>query len=191
MTETHEEIVARYHKWTHFVAGKMTGGSGHPLYDDIVQEAKIEMFRVLEVKGADKVGATYLTRAARSRMLAALTREVFTGGDTKPGPKSRPDRLLVDWQAAEGPGVPETLLEARDELDSASLAYHQGDLADAINALDERDRHYVVEKFWGGSTDREIEVKFGERRGTSYDRWKKRIRPALAERLAHMDIGSP
>lgn len=185
VTETPEEILARFHKWTHFVAGKLTGGSMHPLYDDLVQEAKIEMLRVLEAKGHD-VAATYLTQAARSRMLAALTREVFTGGDTKPGPKSRPARELVDWAEADWQEGLGTLLSAPDLLDGAALAYHRGELREALSALSEADRDYVVRKFWGGSTDREIEEDRGERRGASYQRWNRRIRPMLAERLEHL-----
>jgi RNA polymerase sigma factor (sigma-70 family) len=72
------------------------------------------------------------------------------------------------------------LLEAPDVLDGVALAYHHGEIAEALDDLPAHWRQYVIDRFWHGMSDAESNA----RRETSV-RWY-RVRPVLAERLAHL-----
>jgi DNA-directed RNA polymerase specialized sigma24 family protein len=67
-----------------------------------------------------------------------------------------------------------------DLLDSVTLAYHHGEIREAIAALPESYRDYVVDLFWHGLTERESNRK----RATGV-RWE-RVRLRLVESLAHL-----
>lgn len=181
------EAVERFHRWTHYVASRLVDGRSktHPAYDDMVQEAKIEVWRTIQDK--PHVPATYVAKAARSRMREVLTgARPLTGGDSKPGPKYRPTTECVDWQD-EGAAEPVLhLLAAPDLLDAVELAYHRGELLHALGQLQPRDREYVVLRFWSGMTDTEIAARQGVSNKLLHDRWRRAILPRLQKSLAHL-----
>lgn len=65
-------------------------------------------------------------------------------------------------------------------IDDFSLAYHHGEIAEAVNALPEEWAQFVRDCFWGGLTEAE-----SNRLRDSAVRWR-RVKPVLAQRLAHL-----
>lgn len=74
-----------------------------------------------------------------------------------------------------------------DLLEGVEMAYHRGELADALSSLTPRDREYVAARFWRGMSDPEIAKELGVSRTALQSRWSRTIRPTLAERLAHLE----
>lgn len=181
------ELVANYRKWSHAVAGTMVNASSS-LYDDLVQESMIEVWKI-GLKKPEGVSATYVTKSARYRMLQVVTGKPMTGGDSTPGPKSRPKELILDWQDVAGHeedwGL-EGLLAASDVLSAVDLAYHQGQILQCLNSLPEQDRRYVYQRFWEGKTDTEIAAEGGLSNKALGTRWTRNIKPRLVEALAHL-----
>lgn len=52
-------------------------------------------------------------------------------------------------------------LEGPDHLDSVSVAYHAGEIYDALEVLTPAQRKYVVARFWGGMSSSELTAHFG------------------------------
>lgn len=178
-----EAEVARFWAWSHAVAGRMVQPSSL-LYEDLVQESLIHIWQLIERKGGrDAVSATYLARAARYRMLQVVLGRPQTGGDSKPGPKSRPVEVGVDWLDEDSPLA---RLSAADALGAVALAYHEGEIVAAINALPLAHREYVVLRFWGGLTDTEISARVQTSNQALHVRWKRVIKPKLSEALFHL-----
>lgn len=183
---TVDEQVANYRKWSHFMAGKFVNASSLT-YDDLVQESMIEIWKVLKKKDQD-VPATYLTKAAKYKMISIVQGKPMTGGDSTPGPKSRPKELNVDWQEEpdEGQWSWTSLLAAPDLLSAVELAYHEGEILKALNELEPRDRQYVYSRFWEGKTDTEIAAELEVSNKYLGGRWKKQVRPKLLASLSHL-----
>lgn len=178
------ELVANYHNWSHAVAGAMVNASSS-LYDDLVQEALIEVWKVAQRK-PEGVSATYVAKAAKYRMLGIVQGKQMTGADPTPGPKFRPAEHDVDWQDEATTDTFQSLLVAADALAAVEWAYHQGEIVQALNALPERDRRYVVARFWEGKTDTEIAAETGVSNKSLGIRWKRTVVPRLVAQLHHL-----
>ena len=183
---TADELVGNYWKWAHKVAGSMVAPSSL-LYDDLVQEALIAVWKVSQRK-PEGVAAPYITKAMRTRMRDLVNHRPMTGGDSKPGPKSRPKEISVDWQevAEEDSSGFENLLSAADLLTAVEWAYHEGEILQALNQLPEPDRTYVYQRFWQGKTDTEIAAERGISNKFLYTRWHRTIQPKLLESLSYL-----
>lgn len=75
----------------------------------------------------------------------------------------------------------EAVTGVADTLDGVLLAYHYGEIHAALSDLDDRWREYVYLRFWLGHGDSEISRMLG-----TDVHWSSRVRPVLAERLAHL-----
>ena len=185
------DVPARYAAWSHAVAGSMTNASSL-LYDDLVQESMIEVWQIAEKKGANGAGATYLTRAAKHRMVDVLLgKRPMTGSDSSPGPKYRPTAVGVDWSAVEQEDDGSDwadLLEAPDRIDSQDWVYHGEDFREALDELRPDHRDFVVRKFWQGKTNTEIAAEMGVDKRLLTTWWRRTIKPALQGRLAHLEV---
>ena len=187
---TNAEAVERFWRWSYTVARDFATPA-HLDIDDLAQESLIAMWRVLEKRGGRAhVAAPYLTLTGRMAMLGVAQGSPLTGGDSTPGPKSRPSTVGVDWGSAaagdgDGYGLGR-LLEAADLLDAVDWAYHHGEILDCLHGLTLDDRTYVYSRFWQGKTDTEIAAERGVSNKMLGNRWKRTIRPALAERLSHL-----
>lgn len=182
---TLEEVIPHYERWAHKLANDMQGVNS-PDHDDLVQEARIAIWHALK-KYDDTQGAlpTYVTRAARWRMNDAHQRQHWTGQPTKQGSKTS-DRFRVDasldWFMEEGITG---LLEAVDLLDGVELAYHHGQIAEAINSLPDLQRRYVVLRFWGGLTGAEINARL-DPPASLEAQWRNSMRAKLRDHLLHL-----
>ena len=75
----------------------------------------------------------------------------------------------------------EAVFEAMDKYEGLVLAYHYGEIHRAVADLDPLYREYVFLRFWQGYRDAEVARVLGTR-----IHWHDRVRPLLAERLAHL-----
>jgi RNA polymerase sigma factor (sigma-70 family) len=192
------EVIARFEKWAHSVAGNLTNPY-RPLYDDVVQEALVEAWRILAVKGGKAaVSATYLTMNMRRRMRDVANGRPMYGGDRRPGPRTEPpatvslDALAAGRDRDEDVDLTELrdgyahLLHAADLVESVQLAYHDGDIGRALAELSPADRRYVTLRFWQGMSDVEIAALLGADKRNVGQSWHRRIKPRLREQLAHL-----
>lgn len=188
--ETPAQIVDRYRKWCHTVAGALVNASD-ALYDDLVQEAMISIWRTAKDKG--DVGAVYFTKAARYRMFSVLQGRPLIGGDSTPGAKYRPTTVGVDWHAVENDAEDDStwalLLEAADLLDAVDWAYHVGEITAVLNTLRPDHRRFVEAKYWHGMRDVEIAALMEVDRKLLNTWWRRDIKPVLQRELAH--LGAP
>lgn len=184
------DIVARYQRWSHWEAGRTLGNVGtmHPSYDDVQQEGLIAIWHALATKGERVNNAVYLTKAARSRMrdVAWSGKPMLGSSDGKPGPKSRPTTVAIDYDALSDEDPMMRLLEAVDALSAVEWAYHHGEIAQCLNGLSADDRDYVVQRFWGGKTDTEIAAERRVDKRVVHQNWVRRIRPQVAEQLSRL-----
>lgn len=175
-----------YRRWLHHVANDMLPANSTD-HDDLVQEGYVAMWRALDTHDPARGSLpSWLTGAARLRM-----REVAHGhGQWTGRPETRGSRSVDSLSLDE-------LLEADPEhpslavmLDEVEMAYHSGEIADAIAALSPAQRRYVYARFWLGidPTSRApamralvAEVPVLQRRWL----WQS-AKAALRERLAHL-----
>lgn len=182
------EQIADYERWAHAVANDLLASPTHPDHEDLVQEARIGLWKALRSHDPAK-GAlpSYITQGARWQMHEAITRKKWTGQDTTKGVR-RSDRhrdtdsleALVDAGAT-------SMLAAADVLEQVTLAYHYGQIHQAVATLPPEYRRYVYLRFWEGLTGAEIAARTGVKDTTWRFRWSAHIVPALREHLAHLE----
>ena len=157
-------------------------GARGPEWDDLLQEARIAIWRVLETRPG--TSGAYINASAGKRITEVLTRGVWFGMEGHRGrpidPIRRKQRDSLD--------DPDLAFEASspDVIDSVMLAYHEGEILAALEALPPRHRAYVVLRFWGGLTHAEMADELGVKPGNMSRMWSESIRPVLLERLGHL-----
>lgn len=185
-------VVSHYVKWCHAMANTVAP-AGSPDHDDLVQELLIAIWQAAEKADPDQGGATapWLTQAARWRLNDVVKRHTWTGHTKVRGkaadPLLRPHPSLDDLVADQGEPVDAVAMaEAEELLEAVALAYHSGQIAEAVSALPARQRAYVVQRFWKGRSNAEIAARARLSPATLRHDWEAEIRPALCERLAHL-----
>ena len=172
MTHANEDVLKDYRRWLYKVAQGLAQDSH--TQEDLVQEGWVYMWKALSTFDPTK-GAlpSWITKAALLRMTDVARRGKYTGKPSRVGKKGTAEQFP---QPADPTWGWMDVVKAPDLIDSVMLAYHQGEIVEAINELSPEDREYVVRRFWKGETS------------TSADRtaWVRRIRPALKERLEHL-----
>jgi RNA polymerase sigma factor (sigma-70 family) len=147
---TVDELLPRFRKWLYAVA---YGIGADPLcIDDIVQEGYIAMWRALKTHDARKgVVTTWITNAARMRMMAMMQRGRPFGHEARRGVVALEDRVTPDSleRLMEDGGIEVAVLSHR-VLDDIVSAYHHGDIVRAVNDLPSLQRRYIVLRFWAG-----------------------------------------
>ena len=176
-------------RWAHHTANRLTHPAD-PNHDDVVQEGLVAVAAVLDKFNSPS--AVYVTKAARHAMQAAAYDGKFTG---------LPDRRLrsgppppfadsLDFMAEETPGalIGETrLVQVDDGFDRVEWESLRPDLVEALSGLTDRDRAYVVDRFYRGHRDAEIGRESGRTTKAVSHRWATVIRPALRDALAHLE----
>lgn len=66
------------------------------------------------------------------------------------------------------------------------MAYHHGEIAQALDSLTPRQREYVELRFWRGMEHPELEAHFGYNPGSLWSAKKGGARVRLAKELAHL-----
>lgn len=149
--------------------------------DDLINEARLTVWKVL----CEKPDATGLLSVATKRRIGELVQrgQRWTGMETKHGhpidPLRRPHETVDDEDHP-------VVVEAADVLSGVEMAYHEGEILDAIRSLEPRHQAYVILRFWGGYTNPEIAAIQSVGVGNMSRTWTTVIQPALAERLQHL-----
>src|SRR4029079_11305741 len=98
----------------------------------------------------------YVSAAMSNRITEVVTRGTWTGMSRTHGkqldPLRRRDRDSVDDETLQLDEV----LQASSTLDEVLLAYHQGEILEALAAMTFTQRAHVVRRFWGGWSNAEI-----------------------------------
>ena len=188
-----EQALADWDAWLRRAALRMMP-LADPRFADTVQEGRIEFWRAyasLADEPADNQLRFSLHRARRRMSHYAFRDEPQTGHTRMIGrPEVKPvtslDRpLSADSETTFGA----LLVDGSATLDGIELAYHHGQISEAIDSLPAHHRAYVVQRFWHGLSDTEIAAREGlSSSKVLYNRWTRTIRPLLAERLAHLAL---
>lgn len=135
-----------YRRWLHRVAYDMLPVTSAD-HDDLVQEGYVAMWRALDTYDSDKGPLpSWLTHAARMRMRdVAHGHGQWTGRPEQRGSRSV-DATSLDELLATEPEHP----SLAGMLDEVELAYHEGEIAEALAALSPAQRRYVFARFWLG-----------------------------------------
>lgn len=148
LVESDEAIIDSYTKWLHKVANDYLP-LWHERHDDVVQEGRIAMWRALATYDATKGSLpSWLTTAAKQRMKdVSFGRGRPTGHEEMRG--SREVEVDVSLDALAEDGI-EMMLTAHDSLSGVEIAYHAGEIAEALDSLSPAQRRYVIGRFWCG-----------------------------------------
>lgn len=170
------------------MAANAVNGVRDPRFPDVLQEGRITFWQNHESLPDDENRIRYSMHRARQRMQHIATRdEILTGQASRAG---RPEVKVVAH--LDKPVTPQgdvtlgDLLGIAASIEGVEMAYHHGEIQQAINALDPEHREYVVLRFWGGWTDSEIARHLGVSTSGMHNRWVRRIRPTLVEHLGHL-----
>lgn len=138
------EVIRRFERWTFALANDQVGRAS-PDNDDVVQEGRIAVWHAAERADGRPGTPNYIATAARWRMREVISRGTWTGRETTRGKPSDPigrETVPLDELSVQA------VLEAADLLHRVELAYHYGEIHQAIAALSDDQRRYVVMRFW-------------------------------------------
>jgi len=169
------DVLASYRLWLLKMATVLLPGRRCD-WHDLAQEGHIAMWRALRTYDPSRGAlASWLTTAARMRMTDVVRRGVYTG---MPHHRGRPRHVDIPTAELEPAGV-STLIEG------VELAYHRGEILDALGRLSPQQREYVLLRFWGGATYGELVTRFGFNPGAIWHVARGRLR----KQLAHLEEG--
>jgi DNA-directed RNA polymerase specialized sigma24 family protein len=151
--------------------------------EDLIQEARITLWRVLERK--PDAAPAYLHASTAQRLTELVTRGYQWFGMTGRQGLERDPLRRVDRDSFDDPGF---LVQATapEVLDSILMGYHEGEILDVIRALPRAHQVYVILRFWGGWTHNELRTVLMMNSMRMHAMWGEDIQPVLAERLAYL-----
>lgn len=178
MNTNPDEIIRNYERWLHKIANGMLEPAS-PYHDDLVQEGRLAMWHALSSFNREH-GAlpSWLTRAALYKMRETVRRQRWTGQPARNHGQDKArqsEPVSIDAEIGDGITLADTLA-APDILESAELAYHEGEIFAALTSLTPNQREYVFNRFWRGMSTEELPKGL----------WQ-RIRPKLRQELAHLE----
>ncbi|WP_329047070.1 RNA polymerase sigma factor [Streptomyces sp. NBC_01422] len=193
-TPTIDEALADYEAWLHRRAGQMLPPTDHR-HDDLVQEGRIAMWQAHNQHDPAK-GAlpAWLTQNATWHMREVLARRgKWTGSPSRRqgrhAVQDLPTESLNELLDPESRHRDETAGGvAPDIAEQAMGAYHQAEIAAALAGLTEKQRRYVLHRFWGDAAGPELKAEFGYDPKALWSRTGRRAaRDQLADSLAHLN----
>jgi RNA polymerase sigma factor (sigma-70 family) len=173
-----QKILQKYRSWLRTTARNIYKTQPGRV-EDLAQEGWIAMWRVLKKEG--DVPEHFLKNAAICRMRNIIRDDHRDCRDIR---RSRADGLpaqSIDNHGAEAE-TPSVWVKLQTDLGAIELAYHHGEIADALNALTPTQREYVVLKFWYGLSHAELVSHFGYKPAHLWHRSKA----TLEKELAHL-----
>jgi RNA polymerase sigma factor (sigma-70 family) len=144
--------------------------------DDVLQEARIIIWKLADKPRRDD---GYLHGAVRHRVDDVRDRQTWTGHT---GTRGHTDVAKMVTTERLDAGL---VLTAAAVLDNIDMAYHHGEVLDAIAALEPNQRAYVIMRFWGGLSNPEIAASTGRSLAT-VSRWWSEAKPTLRAALGHL-----
>jgi RNA polymerase sigma factor (sigma-70 family) len=165
------------------LALKVVGLRTDPRFHDTLQEGLIEFWKAYSTLPDDDTRVRYSVQRAKLRMQhVAWRNEPLTGQASRQGKPEVPFGPSLDSPIAENLTLGD-ILGVSQSIEGVEIAYHHGQIVQALNEMPAQHREYVVLRFWGGWTDTEIAKHFGVSTSGMHNRWKRSIQPVLAEKL--------
>ena len=191
--QTDDEIIAGYHGWLFKTASGMTSNPSD--VEDLVQEGRVAMWLALDSYNPEKGSLpAWITRKAKYRMIEIVTDGPLTGQPSRrhgrnPATEMNRDTLSLDLPRGDGVNLADLISRDVGQFDSAELAYHQGEIAAAIEALPDAQRKYVIARFYEAMTGREMQEAglFTYDPSALWTSQKNGARMKLAEKLRHLE----
>ena len=190
------------------MASKAAGGSQRADYDDLLQEARLKVFRVYTDTSDAQDG--YVIKCVQNHLIDAATKQIWSGSE-RPTTGHMIDPLrrrgsLVSIDAGEPsdtttrhrgnyssqfpgnvwwerPDVRRN--EPAEEFEAAMAA---NSVRNAVAGLPDRQRENVRLRFWEDLTVDQIARRMGVGRRTVTTDWRERALPALQSSLAHLAV---
>src|SRR5262249_14089754 len=124
--------------------------------------------------------STHLMNKARWRIAEVAVRGTFTGKASQAGKKhSAGTKKHKNTEQCVDMTLSDFDFECLDNIEEASLAYHYGEIIQAINKLPLHQREKVYNRFWGNSYDPKNSSWWHAKRIGAKDR--------LREQLGHLE----
>lgn len=181
-----EEVLARKEALLQIMVSENTAVTPE-MRDDVLQEARITAWQVYTSDREMQNRDTYTHAAARKRIGEVAQRQTWTGHTRVHGQPTDPLRQQgkesLDVMIESDSGL---ALVAVELLDGVEVAYHYGQVHQAIRALSEPHRLFVYQKYWLGLSESELAAKHGKSVGTISRWWTQTIKPALRQNLEHL-----
>jgi RNA polymerase sigma factor (sigma-70 family) len=183
---TIDEYIQGNERLLRLKAGERTRGndSARDIWDDLLQEGRIVQWTVL-TKRPDSA-RQYVSAAMSNRIMECITRGTWTGMETHRGrptdPLRRRDRDSVDDETLQLADV----VDQADLVEQVLVAYHDGEIHQALDQLTFTQKVHVVARFWYGMTNAEIAAQQGCSKQTVERQWREDIRPRLVRELGHL-----
>ena len=175
-----DRFVRQWESWIWKTARDICWPNHMDKIDDVRQEGRIALWH-----GHTEPHA--LRNAERRMRSFAFGRRPQTGHTRGAGGEGMDVQQVVVLDAPVNEGVTVMdLLAAVDLLGEIEIAYHHGEIMQAINSLPDEHREYLYRRFWEGWNDSEIARSMGVSTSGMHNRWVRTIRPALIERLQHL-----
>jgi RNA polymerase sigma factor (sigma-70 family) len=154
------------------------------IWDDVLQEGRIVQWRVLERR--PESARAYVSGAMSHRISEVIKRDAWFGYEAKTGHPIDPLRRHDERDSTDDEEFYYEVVQAADWVDHVMLAYHHGEIAQALSALTFTQRQHVYARFWCGMSEDEIAALQGVSKATISRHWRLDIRPQLQGRLAHL-----
>lgn len=183
MTTVDELLVEHYRPMVERMARGLRRVNASTSWEDVAQEGFIEVWKML-AKGEREQAR--ILKAARNRMISQL---IHFRDFPHPNVKNY---FVVEAHApvvGEGAGVENSVwadLEANDDVEAVSVAYHAGEVANALARLTPNQRKYVWMRFYEGKTHAEITEVFGYNPGCVWSDKRNGAREKLRAELGHL-----
>lgn len=176
-----EELLRTYRPWLRAKAALMT----HPsAVEDLAQEGWIALWLAYRDHNGDRAPQDWwLKKKAHGRMLMLVTRDWKTQKATQDIPAGQARPSTDEELQAMGPSVWDALTVDPTELE---MAYHRGEIWDALTGLTDKQKRYVYLRFWERASGAELIEEFGYDPGTLWRGIRGGIRKALRTSLEHL-----
>ncbi len=179
MTTSKDDFLISQKGWLYVVARNMLRNFEEFTPEDLAQEGLIAMWRHYESHDPSR-GASlqwYLRKRAKLRMIEVLMRNgQWFGMDQRH--RGTADQRSNSMDPQEGDYL--DAMSVGDNIDDVMWAYHEGEVARALDALTPKQREYVFRRFWLGEPVSEIKRAMQTNTSTMWASAKKRLEKELA-----------
>jgi RNA polymerase sigma factor (sigma-70 family) len=183
VTTSTDDVLGQYRPMIERMAKGLRRVNASTSWEDCAQEGFIEVWKML-AKGETRQGV--ILRAAKNRMISQL---IHFRDFRHPSVTNFFAMEAHPPTVGEGVGIEDSVwadLEATDNVESVYVAYHEGEIGEAIAALTPNQRKYVFMRFYEGKTHAEIEKAFGYNPGCVWSDKRHGARKRLREELGHL-----
>lgn len=181
-----DDLLKDYESWLHKRAYQLNSVSER--HEDVVQEGRIAMWQAYKKYKPGK-GAlpSWLTQHATWHMKEVISRGGTWTGKPKKETTSRVPVRVTDVHSVDFTEAREGLSgSVSDHSGESGMAYHRGEVREALDGLTEAQRLYVKRRFGAEMRDKELKGEFGYDPSALWNSKKNGAKYKLREKLAHL-----